>query len=192
MAPPESGDGRGRESNRVFRRRCAIRSASRRRQRKNRMEGSTHRTIFGSILRSVLGVPRRIDHDQRSSRAVVQVFNLPGTSWLPAIVIKSGPRSAVKRAFVRRAFDGLKCGLQSAHDAVPGGLKSPYETWPTLAASATVHFFPMQYSVRSVRIRSWPFATAGDALARLLSSSNLLYARSSNFGLAATTYVPLF
>jgi hypothetical protein len=36
------------------------------------------------------------------------------------------------------------------------------------------YFFPMQYSARSVRISNWPFATAGDALARLSSSSNLL------------------
>jgi len=53
------------------------------------------------------------------------------------------------------------------------------------------YFFPIQYRNLSERSSSWPLLTTGDALVRLSSPSIMLWASNSNFGLAATTNVPL-
>ncbi len=49
------------------------------------------------------------------------------------------------------------------------------------------HLLPRQYKRRSVRSSNCPPLTAGDAFVRLSSPSMTLWARSWNFGLAATT-----
>jgi hypothetical protein len=50
----------------------------------------------------------------------------------------------------------------------------------------------MQYSAWSVRSNSSPLTAAIEALARLESSSKVLWASNLNFVSAASTYVPLF